>query len=92
MEMVARLAWSRIAKRERTEGAEAWSQRVTHGGLGQHSDVKTALAASSAAAAAAADLGITPRSRAALREQLPAEFAPEDPFAQHLPDAARRRT
>ena len=75
-EEVARLALARIARRAELEGDEAWSQRVTHGGYGQHADVKTYLAASKDAAAFAADLMLTPRARASLREQLPAGVDP----------------
>jgi P27 family predicted phage terminase small subunit len=71
-EQVARLALARIAKREKSEGVEAaWSQQITHGGRGQHADVKTYLAASAQAASFAHDLTLTPRARARLRDQAP---------------------
>ena len=82
MEQVARHAWARIAARQRVEGGEAaWSQQITHGGRGQHSDVRTALAATSAAASYAHDLGITPRARAGLKETL---LVGPDPFARFV--------
>jgi phage terminase small subunit len=71
-EEVARHALARTRKREKAEGADAaWSQQITHGGRGQHSDVRTYLAATGAAASYAHDLTLTPRARASLREQLP---------------------
>ncbi len=81
-EEVARLALARIGRRADAEGDDAWSQRVTHGGYGQHSDVKTYLAASKDAAAYAADLMLTPRARAGLREQLPAGVDPWEEFVR----------
>ncbi|GEM_PF-4601552 len=66
-EMVARLAWARVAEREKVEGAAAWRVRGSHGGWQPDPDVRTAQQASKDAQSFAADLGITPRARAAMR-------------------------
>jgi P27 family predicted phage terminase small subunit len=62
-EQVARLAWARVAKREKTEGASAWRSRGSHGGMVIDIDVQIAQKATREAASYAADLGITPASR-----------------------------
>lgn len=80
-EQVARQALARVIKRAKTEGDDAWTMAITHGGRGVHADVRTYQAASSQAASFAQDLTITPRARAALREQLPVG---PDPFAELL--------
>jgi P27 family predicted phage terminase small subunit len=88
-EQVARLARQRMAARAKRDPDSAYTTRGSMGQLVQHPDLKTAREAERDAASYAADLGVTPRARAVLREQLPAG---PDPFAEFVGDelAARR--
>lgn len=80
-EQVARLARGRIADRAKCDPDTAYVTRGSQGQLVQHPDLKTAREAERDAAAYAADLTLTPRSRASLGEQV----APgPDPFQQFL--------
>ena len=70
-EMVARQAWTRVAKRAKTLGADAWRARGSHGGWVVDIDVTIARNATRDAAQFAGDLGITPKARAQLRAEAP---------------------
>ncbi|HEX4035186.1 MAG TPA: P27 family phage terminase small subunit [Solirubrobacteraceae bacterium] len=80
-EEVARQALTRIRKREKTEGEEAWRIRVTHGGWGVHPDARIFRESTRDAATYAHDLGLTPRARASMRQEEPTG---PDPFADFL--------
>jgi P27 family predicted phage terminase small subunit len=80
-EQVARLARGRIAARAKRDPDTAYVTRGSQGQLVQHPDLKTAREAERDAAAYAADLGITPRSRSALKEQTPIANDPFEEFA-----------
>ena len=70
-EMIARQAWARVAKRAKTQGADAWRARGSHGGMVVDIDVQIARNATRDAAQFAGDLGITPKARAQLRAEVP---------------------
>jgi P27 family predicted phage terminase small subunit len=78
-EQVARLARARIAARVKVDPDSAYTTHGSQGQLVQHPDLKTAREAERDAAAYAGDLGITPRSRSALKEQVPIT---NDPFEE----------
>jgi P27 family predicted phage terminase small subunit len=70
-EQIARLAWVRVAEREIVDGVSAWRTRGSHGGHVVDIDVQIARNATRDAASFAADLGLSPRARRALREESP---------------------